>query len=66
LQVVAYESKILGMQFEGFLRAVQTDSYIHTDKHDDVVLIRIDPLEVDYRDNRHLYRYPADALDWFG
>lgn len=64
MQLAAYESVILGPQFDKYLRAEVTDTIISTWKHDDVLLVRVDPLEVDPDAKTPRYFFPANKMDW--
>ncbi len=64
MQLAAYGSVILGPQFDKYLRAEVTDTVLSTWKHDDVLLIRVDPLLVDPDAATPRYYFPANKMDW--
>ena len=63
MQLVAYGSTILGPQFEKYLRAEVTDTVISSWKRDDVLLVRVDPLDVELHSGTPLVFFPADKMD---
>lgn len=65
MALVAYESVLLGPQFDKFLRAEETESIVSTKTHEDILLVRIDPLYVNIKGKTPRFCYPADRMEYF-
>ena len=64
MQIVAYESTILGSQFDNYLLAEVTETVFSSWKRDDILLVRIDPLDVDPTVRTPRVLFPAEKMDW--